>query len=112
MNDYSKKTSKEIKRLAKLAHERELEKALSNLNSKFKQWENKGLDSFELDKEIHKYYNKTSKEIFKKYNSNDLIDYFVAIAVVNNIIKKDEIKETAYQDLELLIEKIKFRVEH
>lgn len=112
MNDYSKTTKKEIKRLAKLAHERELEKALSNLYSKFKHWENNDLDSFELDKEIHKYYNKTSKEIFKKYNSNDLIDYFVAIAIVNNIIKKSEIEEKAYQDLQLLIEKIKFRVEH
>jgi hypothetical protein len=41
MNNYSKKTKKEIRQLAGLAHERELEKALSDLNLKFKLWENK-----------------------------------------------------------------------
>ena len=69
MYDFSKTTKKEIRRLAALAHERELEKALADLNLKFKQWEKEKLDSFELDSEIHKFHNKISREIFKKYNS-------------------------------------------
>ncbi|MGM0603882.1 MAG: hypothetical protein ACQESS_11275 [Bacillota bacterium] len=107
MNDYSKNTKKEIRRLSGIAHERELEKALADLNLKFKQWENKELDPFELDDEIHKFHNKTSREIFKKYNSYNMEDHFVAKAIVNGIIDKDEVDPEAYQELELLIERIK-----
>lgn len=107
MNNYSKKTKKEVRRLAGLAHERELEKALTDLNSKFKQWEKKELDPFELDDEIHKFHNKISREIFKKYNSYNMEDHFVAAAIVNGIIDKDEVDPKAYQELELLIERIK-----
>ncbi|PUU94567.1 hypothetical protein [Halanaerobium sp.] len=106
MNSYSKKTKKEIRRLAGLAHERELEKALIDLNLKFNQWEKKELDSFELDSEIHKFHNKISREIFKKYNSYDMEDHFVALAIGNDIIEKDEVDPEAYQELELLIERI------
>ena len=107
MNAYSKKTKKEIRRLAGLAHERELEKALADLNLKFKQWEKKELGPFELDAEIHKFHNKKSREIFKRYNNGIMTDHFVAIAVVNGIIDKDEVDPEAYQELELLIERIK-----
>ncbi len=89
MSGYSKKAKKEIRRLAGLAHDRELEKALSDLNLKFKQWEKKELDPFELDDEIPKFHNKISREIFKKYNSYNMEDHFVAIAIVNGIIDKD-----------------------
>lgn len=107
MNNYSKKTKKEIRRLAGLAHERELEKVLADLNLKFKQWEKNELDPFELDNEIHRFHSKISREIFKKYNSYDMEDYFVAIAIANGIIDKDEVNSEAYQELELLIERIK-----
>lgn len=107
MNAYSKKTKKEVRRLAALAHERELKKALSDLNVKFKQWGKKELDSFELDSEIHKFHNKISREIFKKYNSYDMKDHFIAIAIVNGIIDKSEVDPEAYQELKLLIERIK-----
>ncbi|RAK04160.1 hypothetical protein C8C77_13918 [Halanaerobium saccharolyticum] len=107
MKGYSKKTKKEIRRLAGLAHERELEIALADLNLKFKQWENEELGPFELDEQIHKFHNKISREIFKKYNSYNMEDHFVAIAIVNGIINKDEVDLEAYQELELLIERIK-----
>ncbi|TDO92001.1 hypothetical protein DFR79_10827 [Halanaerobium saccharolyticum] len=107
MYDFSKKTKKEIRRLAGLAHERELEKALADLNLKFKQWEKKELDPFELDDEIHKFHNKISREIFKKYNSSDMKDHYVAIAIANGIIDKDEVAPEAYHELEFLIERIK-----
>jgi len=107
MNGYRKKTKKESRRLAGLAHERELEEALADLNLKFKQWEKKELDSFELDSEIHKFHNKISREIFKKYNSYNMEDHFVAIAIVNGLIDKDEVDQEAYKELESLIEKIK-----
>jgi hypothetical protein len=107
MNAYSKKTKKEIRRLAGLAHERELKKALSDLNVKFKQWEKQELDPFELDDEIHHFHNKISREIFKKYNSYNMEDHFVAVAIVDGIIDKSEVAPKAYQELELLIERIK-----
>lgn len=59
------------------------------------------------DDEIHKFHNKISREIFKKYNSYDMKDHFIAIAIVNGIIDKDEVAPEAYQELELLIERIK-----
>ncbi|MFW5873711.1 MAG: hypothetical protein ACOCVD_03440 [Bacillota bacterium] len=107
MKGYSKETKKEIKRLAELAHQRELEKALSDLKLKFKQWENNELDPFELDDEIHQFHNKTSREIFKKYNDRDMKDHFVAIAIAYGIIDKKEVEPQAYQEIELLIERIK-----
>lgn len=106
MNAYSKKTKKEVRRLAAFAHERELKKALSDLNVKFKQWEKEKLDSFELDSEIHKFHNKISRENFKKYNSYDMKEHFVSIAIAKGIIDKDEVDPEAYQELKSLIEKI------
>ena len=106
MYDFSKTTKKEIRRLAALAHERELEKALADLNLKFKQWEKEELDPFELDHQIHIFHNKISREIFKKYNSYNMEDHFVAIAIVNGIIDKSEVNSEAYQELESLIERI------
>ena len=109
MKVYSKKTKKEIRRLSELAHERELEKALSELQLKFKQWENNELDPFELDHEIHIFHSKTSREIFKRYNDGIMTDYVVAIAIARDIIDKEEVDPEAYQELELLIERIKDR---
>jgi hypothetical protein len=107
MKGYSKKTKKEIRRLSELAHERELEKALSDLQLKFKQWENNKLDSFELDHEIHQFHNKTSRDIFNRYNERTMADFFVALAITRNVIDKEEVDPEAYQELELLIERIK-----
>ena len=107
MNGYSKKTKKEIRRLSELAHERELEKALSELQLKFKQWEKNELDPFELNHEIHQFHNKTSRELFKRYNDGTMTDYVVAIAITRGIIDKEEVDPEAYQELEFLIERIK-----
>jgi len=109
MKVYSKKTKKEIRRLSELAHERELEKALSELQLKFKQWENNELDPLELDHEIHIFHSKTSREIFKRYNERTMTDFFVALAITRGIIDKEEVDPEAYQELELLIERIKDR---
>ena len=103
MQKYNKKIKKEIRRLAEIAHKRELENALVDLKQKFSDWDNKELDTFKLDHEIYLYHVQTSRAIFKKYNNDNQLDMAVSSAAARGIIEKEEIDEEVYEILKPII---------
>ena len=103
MQKYNKETKKEIRRLAELAHKRELNNALADLKDKFTSWDNDQLDTFQLDHEIYLYHVQTSRAIFRKYNNDSQLDMAVSSAVGRGIIAKEEIEEEVYEMLKPII---------
>ncbi|ADQ13744.1 hypothetical protein [Halanaerobium hydrogeniformans] len=103
MQNYSKDLKKEIRQLAKIAHKRELENELSDLQEKFKEWEDKKMNVFELDHEIYIYHVKISRAIFKRYNNDGQLDMVVASAVARGIIEIEELSEKLLDSLKAII---------
>jgi len=90
MREYSKKIKKLIREFTAEAHERELHRELTKLDSRFAEWRKGQLGSGALSDEIHQYETGPSRELFKRYNG-DLPDMMVAYAVAAGILKREEI---------------------
>lgn len=99
--------SKSLKRLlrewAGIAHERELGRALGDLRRQFDEWQAGGLTAFDLNERIHRFHDDTSREIWVRYSQNPF-DVSVAFAVVNGIIRRDELPGELVEHLATLIE--------
>jgi len=76
--------------LVGIAYERELNRALEDLFSRFEKWKKGEIDAFDLDKEIHIHHNGISRDLFKIYRDRDL-QLSVYLAFKRGIIKMDEI---------------------
>ncbi len=87
---FTKSQRKELRRLAGLAYERDLAKALELLEEYFKQWKEGKITAFELSDFIHKYHNGMARDLWSFY-TNGYTDMIVAQAIANGIISKAEI---------------------
>lgn len=89
-NRFTKSERKELRRLAGLAYERELSKALESLERKFGQWKKNKITTFELNDFIHKFHNGVARDLWSFYTdgNNEMI---VAHAIDKGIILKTEI---------------------
>ena len=105
MKKYNKSERKELRKLSELAYKRELNSAINDLYNKFKEWEKGSIDSFKLDHEIHKYHNGISRELYKKYDDNDLIDITIGWAIAKGILEKSEVSDNLINKLHLIIER-------
>ncbi len=62
---YNKPTRQRLRKLAAIAHERELAGALQKLHEHFDEWQTQKIDTFELNDRIHQFHQKTAREIWK-----------------------------------------------
>lgn len=72
------------------AHDRELGQALRELRAEFDRWERGEIDAYELNERIHRHHDGPSREIWKRYSTNDT-GAVVAWAVVDGILKREEL---------------------
>lgn len=88
-NRFTKNERKELRKLAGLAYERELAKALELLEGNFRQWKENKITAFELSDLIHQFHNGISRDLWSFYTSgyNEMI---VSQAITNGIISKAE----------------------
>lgn len=87
---FTKSERKELRRLAELAYERKLGKALEMLEVNFRQWKKNKMTAFELSELIHKFHNGIARDLWSFYTNGD-IEMIVRLAINNNIISKTEI---------------------
>ena len=106
MSHFSKNEKQELRKLAGLAYERELAKALDELYARFKEWKKGSVDSFELSDQIHKFHNGISRDLWKMYDNRDN-HIVIARAVANGIISMDEISIKLSENLKTGIESFK-----
>ena len=89
-NYFTKAERKELRGLAGLAYERELDKALGLLEKKFEQWRKKKITVFELNDFIHKFHNGIARDLWSFYTHGNS-GMIVAHAITKDIILKTEV---------------------
>jgi len=72
---FTKLERKELRGLIGLAYERELAKALEQLERNFRQWRKKKITAFELSDFIHQFHKGISRDLWSFYTSghNEMI---------------------------------------
>ena len=101
-----KKIRKALRELADEAHERELTRALSDLETGFKAWRKGEMSCFELNDLIHKFHDGTSRNIWKRY-AYLKPDQSVPVAVAHGILKEDEIPPAMLEEMKGSIEALR-----
>jgi len=101
----SKAQKREIRKLEGVAYEREMADAVSKLQAEFERWRQGEMDVFELNERIHKFHDGISRELYKKYAmAGSAVEWVVASAVVNGIVKESEVDPAALEYLQRYIE--------
>lgn len=95
---FTKLERKELRRLAGLAYERELAKALESLDGNFREWRKNKITAFELSDLIHKFHNGIARDLWIVYASGHT-EMVVAQAITNGIILKTEISHGILEKL-------------
>lgn len=105
MKQYSKKIRRQLRQLADVAYQRELDKELAVLEQKFQDWKDKKINGFELSEFIHKFHNDISRELWKIYaGSYGDADMAVSSAVVRGILAVEEIPQEVLGQISRQIE--------
>ncbi len=87
---FTKPERKELRKLAGLAYERDLAKALESLEDNFKRWRENKITAFELSDSIHQFHNGIARDLWSFY-TNGYTDMIVTQAITDGIISKAEI---------------------
>lgn len=95
---FTKLERKELRRLAVLAYERELSKALEALEENFRQWKKNKITAFELNELIHKFHNGIARDLWSFY-ARGHTELIVVQAIENGIILKTEINSIILEKL-------------
>jgi TRAP-type C4-dicarboxylate transport system substrate-binding protein len=91
-DELTKKQKKHIREMAGVAYERAMTAALNKLLASFQKWKQDGMTPFDLDEEIHRYHNGTSRDLYKHYGTGDP-DMAVLIALAKGILKIEDLNE-------------------
>jgi len=101
-----RKTPKNLKHLlpglARQAHEEELSRALSALAESVDDWRVGKIDSHELNAIIHRFHQRTAREIFTRYETGDN-RALVASAVATGVLDRQRLPDGLADDMERLI---------
>lgn len=87
---FTKSEKKELRKLAGLAYERELAKALEALEESFRQWKKKKISAFELSECIHKFHNGSARNLWNLYETGHA-ETSARHAITEGIILKTEV---------------------
>ncbi|MEK7255838.1 MAG: hypothetical protein AAB316_13900 [Bacteroidota bacterium] len=89
--EYTKNVKRQIRELASLLYERELNGELSKLDKDFEAWRKGILSPFELSEKIHHFHQNEARELFNKFTTNSVLDMNVAWGIVQGKLKKEEV---------------------
>ena len=98
--NFTKLERKELRKLAGLAYERELTKALKSLGEKFKQWNKNKITTFELSDFIHQFHNGISRDLWSFYASGHS-ETATRMALAKGVISKTEISAGILEKLKV-----------
>jgi hypothetical protein len=107
---YSKPIRKELRRLAGLAHDRELGQHLGKLELRFGAWHAGEIDPTELAGAIHEFHQGPNRHVFVTYQSLKP-DAAVARALALGILAEDEVPSSVLTAIEHEIQSAKHIVQ-
>jgi hypothetical protein len=95
--ELTKNIKRQIRELAHLLYERELNAELAKLDAHFEQWRQGSLSPFDLAAQIHEFHQKPARELYGKYGYDDLFPSYVAKAIADGSLSEavvaPEVKE-------------------
>jgi hypothetical protein len=91
-DSFSKAEIKQLKLLVEKAWAKELNDELCVLSGSFASWSKATLSPFDLVEEIHKFHNRTAREIFKKY-TEPIDSVTVGRAIAENYLDENDLSE-------------------
>lgn len=100
MKPYPKRIKKLLREYTTEAYERELYREITIFECSFEQWRNGEISSSELSYRIHRYEIGPSRELYKKYNEDTLVEMNVAYAITVGILNQEEIPLELLEALE------------
>ena len=86
---YSKSLQKDIKRLARAAHEREMQHCLELLNQKFVEWKNGKFDAWDLAQCIHEFHNGQARDLYNSYQSLSPESFLIRAVAAGHIAESE-----------------------
>ncbi|MCB1007768.1 MAG: hypothetical protein KDB94_02630 [Acidobacteria bacterium] len=89
---------RELRRLAGLAHQRELARALAKLESSFALWREGKLEGYELNELIHDYHQGEQREIWGRYKRGHEAPA-VARALALGLLQSEELTPQLLEEL-------------
>ena len=87
-----KKLKLHLRKLAKLAYERELSAATHELLDDLHHWERKEMDVFQLNENVHRFHNGISRELYVRYTGLDAV-VLVTFALQRGVLSRKELGE-------------------
>jgi len=87
MTDIAKRVRRLLRECAAAAHEEELRRALLPIAEAFKRWEQGELGSGELSELIHRFHQGPARELYVRYDTNQL-EAPVAYAIVRSVLDR------------------------
>ena len=103
VRSFSKAERREVRRLAGLAHERELISAAAELQAAFESWRTGKIDVFSLNEQIHKYHDGISRDLYKAYVMGEA-HWSVASAIARGVLKESEVLPELVDSLQSVID--------
>ena len=99
----TKKQKAELRRLAGVAHERELASAMAALEGEFTRWRKGEINVFELNESIHKFHHGISRELYNRYEPRHA-DITVPGAIARGTLREEEVDPVLLEHMVELIE--------
>ena len=99
----TKKQKAELRRLAGLAHQRELSAAVRELELEFERWRKGEISVFALNERIHKFHQGISRNLYTMYDPRDA-ELTVPGAIARGTLREDEVDRSLLQNLAELIQ--------
>jgi hypothetical protein len=103
MREVPKRLKRQVREWARIAHDRDLRKALSELRVQFDRWDRGEIDAFELNDFVHRFHQGPARDIWKQYATTHL-EPAVASAVAAGVLRKEELPAELVQHIAGLIE--------
>jgi hypothetical protein len=100
--DATKAQRRKLRELGAVAYERELSQELEQLECEFKRWRFGEINAFELSDAIHRFHQGPSRELFSKYDRQNL-DFAVAHAIRRGLLSEDEVGKDTLEVIERYI---------
>ena len=111
MGPYPKHIKKQLRHLADILYERELNEALSRLDTYFAEWREQKISPFLLSKKIHEFHQGEARDLYGIYVINYFLDDLVAKGIVLGKLKNTEIPPGVWEVVEQLVKKYEAQLE-
>lgn len=97
--ELTKNIKRQIRELAGLLYERELNAELAKLDAHFEQWRQGSLSPFDLSEQIHQFHQGPARELYNLFGHDDSFPLLVARAIVDETLTETEVPKDVREAL-------------